>query len=51
MRFWSIGEVGGVRSGAYDQERIFEMSLVQNGGFIEAQRQDLWGGRAAAPGL
>ena len=24
------------------QERILEMSLVQKGGFIKAQRQDLW---------
>ena len=27
-------------SGADDQERILEMSLVQNGGFIKARRQD-----------
>ena len=40
-----------MRSGADDQERILEMSLVQNGGFIRARGQDLWAGRAAAPGL
>ena len=38
-----------MRSGAEDQERIHETSLVQNGGFIKAQGQDLWAGRAAAP--
>ena len=41
----------GVKSGADDQERILEMSLVQNGGFIKARGQDLWVGRGAAPGL
>ena len=39
---------GGVRSGADDQERILEMSLVQNGGFIKAQGQDPWAGRSGA---
>ena len=33
---------GGVRSGSNDQERILEMSLVQNGGFIKAWGQDRW---------
>ena len=47
---------GGVRSRADDQERILEMSLVQNGGFIKARwggggGQDPWTGRVAAPGL
>ena len=42
---------GGRRSRADDQERILEMSLVQNGGFIKAREQDPWAGRAAAPGL
>ena len=37
-----------MRSRANDEERILESSLVQNGGFIKAQRQDLWAGRAAA---
>ena len=40
-----------MRSGADDQERIIETSLVQNGGFIKAQGLDLWAGRAVALGL
>ena len=45
-----------MRSRANDQERILEMSLVQNGGFIKARwggggGQDPWTGRVAAPGL
>ena len=40
---------GGVRSGADDQERILEASLVQNGGFIKAQGQDPWAGRELLP--
>ena len=51
MNFWNIDEVGGVRSGAEDQERILETSLVQNGGFINVRGQDPWAGKAAAPGL
>ena len=39
---------GGARSGADDQERILEMSLGQNGGFIKAGGQDAWAGVAAA---
>ena len=31
-----------MRTGADDQERILETSLVQTGGFIKAQRQDPW---------
>lgn len=42
---------GGLKSGAADQERIFEMSLLQNGGFTKAWGQDPWAGRIAAPGL
>ena len=37
-----------MRSGADDQERILETSLVQNGGFIKAQGQNPWAGRDAA---
>ena len=37
-----------MKSRADDQERILEMSLVQNGGFIKALGQDLWAGKAAA---
>ena len=48
MKFWDIREVWGVRSGVDDQEKILEMSLVQNGGFIKAQGQDPQAGRAAA---
>lgn len=44
-------DVEGVRSGANDQKRVLEMSLVQNGGFMKAQGQELWAGRATAPGL
>ena len=36
-----------MRSGANDQERVLEMPLVQNGGFIKAQGQNLWAIRAA----
>lgn len=36
---------GGVLSGAADQERILEMSLLQNGGFIKAWGQDPGRGR------
>ena len=50
MNFWNIS-FGGVRSGANDQQRILETSLLQNGGFIKAWGQDLWAGRAAALGL
>ena len=39
-----------MRSGANDQERILEMSLVQNESFIKAQGQDPWAGRADCPG-
>ena len=46
MKFWNIGEVR-----SHDQERILETSLVQNGGFIKAQGQNPWAGRAAALGL
>ena len=38
-------------SRADNQERILEMTLVQNSGFIKAEGQDTWAGRAAAPGL
>lgn len=34
-------------SRADGQERILETSLMQRGGFIEAQRQAPWAGRAA----
>ena len=51
MKFWNIGEFWWVRSGPDNQEIILEMSLVQNGGFIKAQGQDPWAGRAAALGL
>ena len=40
-----------MRSGADDQERVLEMSLVQNGGSMKAWGQDPWAERAAAPGL
>ena len=40
-----------MRSGADNLERILETSLVQSSGFIKAQGQGLWAGRAAAPGL
>ena len=39
-----------MESGADDQERILEASLVQNSWFIKAQGQDPWAERAAAPG-
>ena len=39
-----------MRSGADDQERILETSLVQNGGFIKVQGQAPGAGRAATPG-
>ena len=43
---------GGVRSGANDQERILETSLVQNGGLLNKTRgQDQGAERAAAQGL
>ena len=42
---------GGVRSGADDQEKILEMSLVPNGDFIKARGQGPGAGRAATPGL
>ena len=51
MKFWNIGKFGGVRSRADNQGRILETSLVQNGGFIKAQGQDSWAGRAADLGL
>ena len=38
-----------MRSGANDQERIPEMSLVQNGGFIKARGLDQWTGRSCCP--
>ena len=41
----------GVTFGADSHERILETSLVQNAGFIKAQRTDLWARRAAAPRL
>ena len=41
----------GVRSRADYQERICEMSLVQNSGFLNARGQDPWTERAAAPGV
>ena len=37
-----------MRPRANDQERILEMSLVQNGGFVKARGQDLRTERAAA---
>ena len=40
-----------VRSRADDQEKILEMCLVQNGGFIKTWGQEPWTVRAAAPGL
>ena len=40
-----------VRSGANDQERILEVSLVQKGDFIKAREQDPWAEGAGAPGL
>ena len=40
-----------MRSGADDQERVLETSLVQKGGFMKARSQDPWAGRAAALGL
>ena len=39
-----------MESGADDQERILEASLVQNWWFIKARGQDPWAERAAAPG-
>ena len=48
MKFWNIGEVWW--SEVWSQERILEMSLVEDSGFIKAQGQDPWAGRAAAPG-
>ena len=39
-----------MRSGADNQERILEISMVQNGSFIKAWGQDSWAGRAAALG-
>ena len=51
MKFWNVGErFGGMRSGANNQERILDMSLVQNDGFIKAQGQDPWAGRAVRGG-
>ena len=49
MKLWNIGEVqwGGVQS--THQERILDMSLVQNWRFIKAQGQDPWAERSAAP--
>lgn len=44
VKFWDMGEVGGVRPGADDQERILETSWAQSGGFIRAR-----GGPAATP--
>ena len=38
----------GDESGADDQERILEASLVQNWWFIKARGQDGWAERAAA---
>ena len=38
-----------MESGADDQERILEVSLVQNWWFIKARGQDPWAERAAAP--
>ena len=40
-----------MRSGADDQERVLETSLVQNGGFTKARGQDLWAERATSQGL
>lgn len=40
-----------MRSGANGKERVLEMSLVQNGGFIKAGGQDVWAERAATRGL
>ena len=37
-----------MESGANDQERILEASLVQNWWFIKARGQDGWAERAAA---
>ena len=36
-----------MRSGADDQERVLEMSLVQNGSFIKGRGQDPRAERAA----
>ena len=41
-----VGEVWWCQARADDQERILEMSLVKNGGFIKAWRQNLWVKRA-----
>ena len=40
-----------MESGADDQERILEVSLVQKWWFIKAQGQDPWAEIAAAPGF
>lgn len=37
-----------VRSGANSQERILDVSLVQDGGFTKAQGQVSWARRPAA---
>ena len=41
---WGLGVVLGSR--AHGQERILEVSSGQKGGFIKAQGQDMWAGRA-----
>ena len=40
-----------MRSGADNQERILETSLVQNGGFTKAWGQYPWAEKTAALGL
>ena len=48
--FWNVlGRLVGSRAGS--QESLLETTSVQNCGFINAQGQDPWAGRAAAPGL